>query len=155
MTLLWMEGGITSRFPLQTKPSTTCRSCLISGTLKAFKSGSSRWVPRNTYSHNFFVKVHFSAASRTSSSVTAVLLFIAWQHSTSIILFTWCSMSKYKEGMIKHDKGQEHCMKEGDTVIATQQKRNKLTPSYNDKPLKITRVKGSMITATSQSRTLT
>ena len=40
-----------------------------------------------------------------------------------------------------------HTYAKGDTVLVKQSKWNKLTPAYNPKPYRITRKKGSMITA--------
>ena len=42
----------------------------------------------------------------------------------------------------------------GDTVLIRQQKRNKLTPYYNPRPYKIVGVKGSMVTASRDGKTI-
>ncbi len=38
-------------------------------------------------------------------------------------------------------------MKIGDSVLVTQEKKNKFTPNFDPKPLRITKIKETMITA--------
>ncbi len=46
-------------------------------------------------------------------------------------------------------------IKPGDTVLCRQQKRNKLTTPYNVKPLTVTKVKGTMVTAEGHGHSIT
>ena len=52
-------------------------------------------------------------------------------------------------------KGAEHRLSRGDTVLVKQPKGNKLTPAYNPEPMTVTDVKGSMVTARSDDKSVT
>jgi len=53
----------------------------------------------------------------------------------------------YKKKMAEKSGGKKHELKVSDTVMARQQKKNKLTPRFNPDKLTITEVKGSSVTA--------
>ena len=59
--------------------------------------------------------------------------------------------SKYKDHM--RDNFERHSFSKGNMVLVMQKKGNKLklTPSFNQTPLRITNIKGSMITASTES----
>ena len=52
---------------------------------------------------------------------------------------------RHKDNMRDNHPG--HSIVRGDRVIVTQKKGNKLTPAFSPRPLTVTDVKGSMITA--------
>ena len=55
--------------------------------------------------------------------------------------------------MLMHaSRAVPHTFRVGDSVLVKQPKQNKLTPAYEPKPLTITAVKGSMITASRPGR---
>ena len=57
--------------------------------------------------------------------------------------------SKYKDHM--RDNLERHLFSKGNMVLVMQKKGNKLNPSFNRTPLRITNIKGSMITASTES----
>ena len=60
---------------------------------------------------------------------------------------------KYRNNM--RDDYTSHSLQCGDRVVVTQRKSNKLTPAFNPKPLTVTDVAGSMITASDGGYTVT
>ena len=66
--------------------------------------------------------------------------------------------TKSKENMKVYADNRNHAKSctyaKGDTVLVKQPRWNKLTPAYNPKPYRITRKKGSMITASRQDHTI-
>ena len=66
--------------------------------------------------------------------------------------------TKSKEKMKVYADNRNHAKSctyaKGDTVLVKQPRWNKLTPAYNPKPYRITRKKGSMITASRQDHTI-
>ena len=66
--------------------------------------------------------------------------------------------TKSKEKMNVYADNRNHAKSctyaKGDTVLVKQPRWNKLTPAYNPKPYRITRKKGSMITASRQDHTI-
>ncbi|KAJ8038834.1 hypothetical protein HOLleu_16375 [Holothuria leucospilota] len=61
-------------------------------------------------------------------------------------------MKQYAE---KKHSFKQSSIRVGDSILVRQNKINKLTPPYDPKPFKVVSVKGSMITAERDARTIT
>ena len=57
--------------------------------------------------------------------------------------------------MSERQRGKEHQLRQGDTVLVQQKKRNKLTPRYDPEPYIVRDVKGSMVMAQGERRSIT
>ena len=62
---------------------------------------------------------------------------------------------KGRQNKMAERSGRQHKLAVGDTVLVRQPKRNKLTPAYNPKPARVVEIKGSMVTAQTDSRRVT
>lgn len=64
-------------------------------------------------------------------------------------------VEKKQEKMADRQGGKEHKLSPGDTVLVQQRKRNKLTPRYEPESYTVTDVRGSMVTAEGDRRSIT
>ena len=60
----------------------------------------------------------------------------------------WNGKEKINMNADKFNHAKEHTILVGDTVLIRQQKKNKLSARFDPEPYQVTRVKGTMVTAT-------
>ena len=61
---------------------------------------------------------------------------------------------KMKMNADKFNHAKEHTILVGDTILVRQQKKNKLSTRFDPEPYQVTRVKGTMVTATRLTRNI-
>lgn len=117
---------------------------------------------------NVFLREYRSTPHCTTGTSPAELLF--QRKMRTKIPITTSSIISVDDVVRKRDKSAKDKMKAladtrkhathinikpGDTVLCRQQKQNKLTTPYSTKPLTVTRVKGTMVTAERQGHSIT
>ena len=119
--------------------------------------------------HEFLL--NYRATPHTTTNVApATLMFCRKTRTKLPQLDTKVNKNALDKSVEHHDQQQQQRMKEyadqrrqskqttfniGDYVLVQQQKHNKFTPNFNPKPLCVTKVKGTMITAERPGFTIT
>lgn len=117
---------------------------------------------------NIFLREYRSTPHSTTESSPAELLFQR-KMFTKIPSFTHTASNssdtevrakddrakaKMKSHADSHRHAKPHTLIPGDTVLHRQPKQNKLTTPYNSKPYKVTKTKGSMVTASREGHSI-